>query len=228
MAKNKAYVVWAGNTPGVYNSWAECETQTKGFPGAKFKGFPSRELAETAFSEQAGDYIGKKKVVNSPSGQKAKTFDNKPGGNYLTVDAAYSHKTKVLEWRGVMVENGNENEVFRSNPYRGGSANVGEFLAVIDGLEYLRDNNINLPVYSDSITAQAWVRKKRNNSNVESSPTLIAMLDRADRLLQNGLYDNLKQKITIKDWESKSWGEIPADFQRKTGKGLAVAEGPIL
>jgi ribonuclease HI len=229
MAKNKAYVVWAGVTPGVYNTWAECEAQTKGFAGAKFKGFPSKELANDAFAEKAGAHIGQAKAkspVSAPSSQfKTPSIED---STYLTVDAAYSQKTKILEWRGVLVENGNETEVFRSHPYRNASANIGEFLSLIDGLEYLEANNLKMPIYSDSITAQAWVRKKRHNSNVDTSPNLIAMLDRADRLLQDGIYEKDKSNIQIKDWPSKAWGEIPADFGRKQGKGMAMAEGPVL
>lgn len=229
MAKNKAYTVWAGVTPGVYESWKDCEAQIKGFPGAKYKGFPSKEAAQAAFSASSSDHIGqgKAKSPSTPASSTAKTpaISDK---TYLTVDAAYSQKTKILEWRGVMVEDGNETEVFRSNPYRNASANIGEFLSLIDGLEYLEANKLSVPIYSDSITAQAWVRKKRHNSNVETSPALIAMLDRADRLLQDGIYEEVKSHTQIKDWPSKAWGEIPADFGRKQGKGLAMAEGPVL
>ena len=48
MAKNNAYTVWVGKSPGVYDSWEEAEKQVKGFPGAKYKGFPNREFAEEA------------------------------------------------------------------------------------------------------------------------------------------------------------------------------------
>lgn len=48
MAK-KFYVVWIGHQPGIFTDWATCERQTKGFKGAKFKSFPTREEAEQAF-----------------------------------------------------------------------------------------------------------------------------------------------------------------------------------
>lgn len=49
MAKQKFYVVWIGREPGVFNNWDECETQVKGFSGAKFKSFKTRKEAEDAF-----------------------------------------------------------------------------------------------------------------------------------------------------------------------------------
>lgn len=228
MAKNKAYTVWAGVTPGVYTSWKDCEAQIKGFPGARYKGFPTQEAAQAAFGANSDEHIGQGKAKAPSQPASTKKTPAIADTTYLTVDAAYSQQTKILEWRGVMVENGEETEVFRSNPYRNASANIGEFLAVIDGLEYLQSNNLSVPIYSDSITAQAWVRKKRHNSNVETSPNLIAMLDRADRLLQDGIYEEVKSHRAIKDWPSKAWGEIPADFGRKQGKGLAMADGPVL
>ena len=42
----KYYAVRNGRRPGVYKSWAECEAQTKGFPGAIFKSFASEEDAK--------------------------------------------------------------------------------------------------------------------------------------------------------------------------------------
>lgn len=40
MAK-KVYAVRKGRQPGLYATWAECEQQVKGFPGAEFKSFAS-------------------------------------------------------------------------------------------------------------------------------------------------------------------------------------------
>ncbi len=37
--KKSWYVVKKGRTPGIYRTWAECQKQVIGFPGAVFKGF---------------------------------------------------------------------------------------------------------------------------------------------------------------------------------------------
>ena len=44
-SKSKFYAVAAGRAPGIYSTWAECERQVKGFSGAKFKSFKTREEA---------------------------------------------------------------------------------------------------------------------------------------------------------------------------------------
>ena len=41
MAKNKIYAVRCGRRKGLFNTWAECEAQVRGFAGAVYKGFAS-------------------------------------------------------------------------------------------------------------------------------------------------------------------------------------------
>ncbi len=204
MAKSKAYVVWAGFKPGIYTSWPECQKQVSGFSGAKYKGFPSLEEAKQAFS-------GEPAQSSTP-----KESSQKPTGDFLTVDAAFSQRTRILEWRGVLVEGNKRTEVFHSGEHIGGSANIGEFLAIIDGIDYLRSKGMeHLPIYSDSYNAQLWVRRKAHNANVEISDELSYLLRKANERLYGGLNASPKDRIVIKDWVTKSWGEIPADFGRK-------------
>jgi len=54
MPANKYYVIWVGQKPGIYTTWAEAEKLVKGFPKAKFKSFPSLTLAEAAFAKESG------------------------------------------------------------------------------------------------------------------------------------------------------------------------------
>ena len=49
MGKQKYYVVWRGNNPGIYKSWEECQVQIKNIKGALFKGFEDLVLAKEAF-----------------------------------------------------------------------------------------------------------------------------------------------------------------------------------
>ena len=72
---------------------------------------------------------------------------------------------------------------------------------------------MGLPIYTDSVTAIAWVRNKvakttqpRNSKNAE----LFGLLDDAILWLKSNSYKN-----PILKWETRIWGEIPADFGRK-------------
>ena len=56
--KQKYYVVWKGVSPGVYHSWTDCQLQIKGYEGALYKSFDTREEAEQAFASSAFHYVG--------------------------------------------------------------------------------------------------------------------------------------------------------------------------
>ena len=53
MAKKKYYAVKKGLTPGIYETWAECEANVKGFPGAEYKGFATLMEAEEYYGGSA-------------------------------------------------------------------------------------------------------------------------------------------------------------------------------
>lgn len=216
MAKNTHYVVWVGQQPGIYASWPEAERQVKGFSGSKFKGFPSLEAAELAVAGGLGRPV---LVMTTPETFAPKTADSgRPKAPYLAVDAAYSHKTRLVEWRGVLVTEQGNQEVFRSMPYSGGSANVGEYLAIIDGIQWIERTmglQAELPIYSDSVNAQIWVSRKAHSSGVPACREIMDKLSMADRFLQLGGYAKVKQRLPLRDWKTSKWGEIPADFGRK-------------
>ncbi|TRM61979.1 hypothetical protein BD626DRAFT_548777 [Schizophyllum amplum] len=49
-ASGPAYVVFVGQQPGVYRSWAECRAQVKGVPHNSYKAYPCFAAAERAYS----------------------------------------------------------------------------------------------------------------------------------------------------------------------------------
>ena len=52
--KKKFYAVKNGRTPGLYKTWAECQRQVQGYPGALFKGFVTRAEAEAYLGGASG------------------------------------------------------------------------------------------------------------------------------------------------------------------------------
>ena len=56
--RRKFYVVWEGHSPGIYDSWEECELQVKNYPGAKYKSFDSQDAATEAVRLNPVDHIG--------------------------------------------------------------------------------------------------------------------------------------------------------------------------
>ena len=129
----------------------------------------------------------------------------------LAVDAACSGNPGLLEFRGVIADTGTE--VFRRGPFRQGTNNIGEFLALVLGLAYIKKYNLPWPIYTDSVTAQAWVRAKRCKTKLEfgqENLELLEMVRKGELWLRQNTWTT-----PILKWETTQWGEIPADFGRK-------------
>lgn len=207
--KSKYYVVWEGINPGIYESWDECKRQVAGFDGAKFKSFASQQEATEAFRADFREYYGKKDT-SGLSPEKLKQI-GKPIHPSISVDAACAGNPGKLEYQGVDTQTGAK--LFHVGPFPLGTVNLGEFLALVHGIAFLKERDLDLPIYSDSRTAMAWLRKKQINTKLERSPkteALFQIVDRALVFIHNNSWDN-----DILKWETEAWGEIPADFGRK-------------
>ena len=202
MGKQKYYVVWRGNNPGIYKSWEECQVQIKNIKGALFKGFEDIVLAKEAFELGYDNYKNNSISYNNING---------PEMNSISVDAASSGNPGIMEYQGV--DTNTKEVLFKMGPFKNATNNIGEFLALVHGIAMLEKQSEKKIIYSDSITAMSWVRKKccqtkllRNKENEE----VFLLVDRAILWLKENKYSSI-----IKKWETKNWGEIPADFGRK-------------
>jgi ribonuclease HI len=218
--KQKYYVVWQGNTPGIYNNWEECKKQVVGVSAAQYKSFESREEAEAAFQRPYDEVKGHK--VASHNKECIVGVDEngmtvvKPGCvdgpilDSLAVDAACSGNPGVMEYQGVYVAN--RQQIFH---YKApvGTNNIGEFLAIVHGLSYLKKHGLSQIIYSDSVNAINWVKRKECRTKLpltEQTMELWNYIRRAEAWLQNNSYTT-----EIRKWDTDHWGEIPADFGRK-------------
>ena len=209
MAKKKFYVVWEGKNRGVYTTWKECQQQIEGIKGAKYKSFKTKENAEKALKGNYEDYIGKTVFETELSKEQLKKI-GKPILNSIAVDGACNHKGDA-EYQGVYTDT--ETLLFKEGPFKGGSNNIVEFLALVHALAYCKKHKMNLPVYSDSRIAINWVQKKYINTSIKKTADnkkLFELIQRALSWIKKNTYAN-----KILKWETKAWGEIPADFGRK-------------
>ena len=210
MAKQKFYVVWEGVTPGIYSSWTDCQLQIKGYEGAKYKSFDSREEAERALASSPYAYIGKNATNKKENKPTLHTLPAAVIENSLAVDAACSGNPGPMESRGVHVAS--QQEIFHFGPMKG-TNNIGEFLALVHGLALLKQKGFDMPVYSDSVNAISWVKQKRCKTKLPrtaETEQLFLLIERAEKWLKENTYST-----PILKWETKEWGEIPADFGRK-------------
>lgn len=208
MAKSKFYTVRKGHQPGVYTSWAECQAQVKGFSGAEFKSFGTRALAEQALTDGWGESPAPAKPAakDAPAGTQD-TFI----ADSLSVDAACSGNPGPMEYQCVNTHD--DSPVFSSPLFPVGTNNIGEFLAVVDALRYLQEIGSDMPVYTDSVSAIAWVRNRRPKTTLvraENTEALFAAMDAAVDWLHHNTYSN-----PVLKWQTEAWGESKADFGRK-------------
>lgn len=208
--KKRFYVVWKGKNPGIYDTWESCKAQIAGSKGAQYMFFASLKEAETAYNSNYSEYKGKKKFGPSLSTRDLLAL-GEPNYHSIAVDAASSGNPGKMEYRGV--DTRTQRMLFKQGPFEMGTNNVGEFLAIVHGLAFLKERNSDRLLYSDSRTAIGWVRKKKCNTKLEpiniNSP-LFDLIQRAEEWLKRNSY-----ATPVVKWETRAWGEIPADFGRK-------------
>ena len=209
--KKKYYTVWKGHHTGVFESWDDCKAQIKDFEGAQYKSFETFDAAKKALKGNYKDYIGKGKKFNSELSEAQLKKIGHPNYNSISVDAASSGNPGKMEYRGVDTKT--KKQLFKQGPFEEGTNNIGEFLAIVHGLAFLKQQKSSRIIYTDSKTAISWVKKKNCNTKLERSEknkALFELVDRAVTWLKTNNYTT-----TIVKWETKAWGEIPADFGRK-------------
>ncbi len=209
MKEKKYYTVWIGLTPGVYDNWTDCQLQIKGYVGAKFKSFPSKQEAEEAFSNDYNQYLNKKEIKEKSL--RVPISEIPYYDTAISVDASCLGNPGLMEYRAVMVAS--KREIFRVGPYHDGTNNIGEFLAIVHALAMMKNHNLFVPIYTDSMNALAWIKGKKCKTKLartQRNDVIFDLISRAELWLKNNTFDTPLLK-----WDTANWGEIPADFGRK-------------
>lgn len=204
MGKNKYYVVWEGVEPGIYTSWEECKKHIHNYPNAKYKSFGNLAEAKEAFGM---GYFGFKQQNANPLLNYANEIDF----NSIAVDAACSGNPGKMEYQGVVTKT--KQVLFKKGPFANGTNNVGEFLALVHALAIVKQKKYDISIYSDSKIAISWVKQKKCKTKLKrntKNEKLFGLIQRAEDWLKQNTYST-----PILKWETKNWGEIPADFGRK-------------
>ena len=221
--KQKYYVVWQGKKPGIYTDWDECKEQVHGVVGAQYKSFDTMAEAEAASRLPYHSVVvqSTRNTQNTQSDQilfvdesgmtavKPGT-ENPPILDALAVDAACSGNPGVMEYQGIYIPT--RTRIFHYRAEKG-TNNIGEFLAIVHGLSYLKKHHLNQIIYSDSVNAISWVRQKQCKSKLPEDSSTAELWDyihRAENWLRTNSYTT-----EIRKWDTDRWGEIPADFGRK-------------
>ena len=211
--RKKWYVAWMGGEVELFDNWADCEERVKGVSGARYKSYNTKDEAVNALRN--GDDSGAllRAIAQGRSGIKTVNYEAIPEiiPGSIAVDGACSGNPGIMEYRGVDVMTGAE--IFRQGPFADATNNVGEFLAIVHALAFLKQRSMDNAIYSDSRTAMAWVRDRHCKTTLKptaANERLFQIIARAEAWICNNTWTN-----RIIKWDTEHWGEIPADFGRK-------------
>lgn len=126
------------------------------------------------------------------------------------VDASCSGNPGPMEYQCIHIPS--RKRIFHFGPIQG-TNNIGEFLAIVHALALMQKNGKHFVIYSDSKTAQTWVKNRKAKTTLKRTPQTAQTLDllaRAESWLQQ-----YGVQTPILKWNTEQWGEIPADFGRK-------------
>ena len=167
--KKKYYAIAAGRNPGIYIEWfgdRGAEAQVKGFQGAVFKGFATKQEAQAfmdAYSKRRSS-TPKKKPVAKKKASKQKHTEPK---NQLTIytDGGAINNPGPGGY-GVVIIEGNKRKEF-SCGYRRTTNNRMELMACIAGLKAVK-KPVSIVLYSDSKyvvngIAKGWAKRWQKN-----------------------------------------------------------------
>ncbi len=200
----KYYVVRLGKKPWIYTNRDECNKQVSWFPNAKYKSFPTKEEAEKALKWSYTEYYETKEKKSRKTGN----FDFEK--NSIAVDAACSGNPWKLEYQWIDLITGT---LLFHKTFSLWTNNIGEFLALVEGLQYLQKNKSDKYLYSDSKHAINRISQKKCRTKLEQLPwteRIFKAIEQAEEWLRHNL---ITTKILKRN--TKERGEIPADFWRK-------------
>ncbi len=184
MAKKKFYAIRKGRQPGVYSTWPEAERQVKGYGGAIFKGFATREEAEKWLTgDETASSSGKpvrrqrkQPVVQQPKESEIFIYTdggaiNNPGpGGY-----------------GVVILDGNEKREL-SGGFRRTTNNRMELTAAIVALQEVLPTDKKIVLFSDSSylvngVMKKWVNSWQKNGWVKADKSPVLNVDLWKKIL---------------------------------------------
>lgn len=176
----KYYAVRAGRTPGIYTTWPSCETQVKGFPGAVYQAFSSKEHAEAFMagtplpspatsptqSPIPSPLAGADQCEGVNASHQPFTASPAPDTVHIWVDGAcLPHGDKPMQFGWAYLILDGQRELHRASGHdvpaeaRRHRNVAGEIQAVLHALAWCRDHGIaTATIYVDYQGLASWVQ----------------------------------------------------------------------
>lgn len=153
MATKKFYAIAKGRKPGIYDNWPEAQAQVMSFSGAVYKGFPTRQEAETWIKNPSYDPSAPRKKAPrkaKPAANHASHTNTDPKDGEITVysDGGARFNPGPGGYGVVIINNGEQREL--SAGFRHTTNNRMELMGCIVALRELGSQDKPITVYTDS------------------------------------------------------------------------------
>ena len=126
----------------------------------------------------------------------------------ISVDGSSRGNPGDSAYRGVDLKTG---EILFDIRIGDSTNNIAEFIGLTHAINYAIKNNYT-KVYSDSVTAIAWVRNKKANTTLAKTSKTeksLELVSKSENYLKKLDIDYMTY---VEKWDTKKWGESPADF----------------
>ncbi len=233
MAKKKFYAVAKGRTTGIFEDWPSAEQQVKGYGGAKFKGFPTRQEAQQWLENPISSRGG---TTAKSKPKKKSNIPAKPvpeGAVVIYTDGGAINNPGPGGY-GVVVCEGDERREM-SGGFRYTTNNRMELMAVIVALNSVLGERRNIVLFSDSSyvvngVMKGWAKKWRSNNWLKSDKSealnkdlwaeLLDLLDQLKvdfRWVKGHAGNELNERCDRLAVSSARSGGLPVDIGYETG-----------
>lgn len=180
----KYYAVKKGRKPGIYATWAECQEQTKGFSGAVFKSFPTKEEAEAYCSVELGE-----EVNSNFTNEQLDAMISCTDTIHAFTDGSYNKELNRYGYGLVAIGLGeiHEEGLFDCDPMTLPlESAAGEILAATQAMEYCLEKNVkNLEIYYDNMGIEQWLTGGWDTNKYATQQ-------------YKAFYDSIKDKLNVK------------------------------
>ena len=182
--KIKFYAVAAGRRCGIFTDWPSAEAQVKGFAGARYKSFASRQEAEAWLDNPVYPKKESDKKEARPITAQA---EQRPGAVIVFTDGGCINNPGPGGYGVVILANGERQEL--SGGYRLTTNNRMESMAAVVALEKLQGCKTAIDLYSDSSylvngVVKGWAKKWRGNGWLKADGGAALNVDLWQRLLE--------------------------------------------
>jgi len=132
--------------------------------------------------------------------------------NSIAVDASCTGNPGPMEYQWIDIQT--NKRIIYSWVYPKWTNNLGEFLAIVEALQYMEKQKNKKIIYTDSQTALFRIQSRKIKTTLEATPETTKLLTDIQAAIARLKTHEIESNTIQKRDTAKRW-EIPADFGRK-------------